>query len=139
MKRLLFFFFLALAGKWATAQKIDSIYFHLYTDSLKKGFFNYINVDGKTADGRWFPLTSDEVVFSVPSNDTSLFFNNNDLFIDSSYTKATVRVKAVLKSNPAVWKEVTIYIRRRGFDESLKTNEEIWQEYSKQPAKKKKS
>jgi hypothetical protein len=79
------------------------------------------------------------VVFSVPSNDTSLFFNNNDLFIDSSYTKATVRVKAVLKSNPAVWKEVTIYIRRRGFDESLKTNEEIWQEYSKQPAKKKKS
>jgi hypothetical protein len=137
--RLAILLFTLLIYVCGSAQKIDSIFFNLYTDSLKKGFYNYINVDGKTADGRWFPLTADEVEFSLPLKDTSLFFKNNDLFIDSSYIKATVRVKAVLKSNPTVWKEVTIYIRRRGFDESLKTNEEIWQEYSKQPAKKKKS
>lgn len=138
MKRIAFLLLFFLAGKWASAQKIDSIYFHLYTDSLKKGFYNYINVDGKTADGKWYPLTADEVIFSA-GNDTTLSFKNNDLFIDSAYAKETVRVKAVLKSNPKVWKEVTIYIRKRGFDEPLKTNEEILQEYTKQPARKKKS
>ncbi len=131
MKKLCFLCCLSLAAAAAAGQKIDSIFFHLYTDSLKKGFYNYINVDGKTAAGKWMPLTADEVLFSVPSNDTSLFFRNNDLFIDSAYTKPAVTVKAVLKSNPAVYKEVTIFIRRRGFDEMLKTNEEILQEYRK--------
>ena len=137
MKRIALILSLLVAGQWASAQKVDSIYFHLYTDSLKKGFYNYINVDGKTADGKWLPLTADEVIFST-ANDTSLRFQNNDLFIDSAYTKETVTVKAVLKSNPAIWKEVTISIRKRGFDEPLKSNEEILEEYRKQPAVKKK-
>jgi hypothetical protein len=38
MKKLVVLFFLVVCAKWAAAQKIDSIYFHLYTDSLKKGF-----------------------------------------------------------------------------------------------------
>ena len=138
MKRLFFILFL-LATIGAAAQKIDSIYFNLYTDSLKKGFFNYINVDGKTADGRWYPLTADEVIFSIPSNDTSLHFKSNDLFVDSSYSKETVVVRAALKTNPKVWKEVVIHIRRRGFDEPLKTNEEVLQEYTKPKGKNKKS
>jgi hypothetical protein len=138
MKRIVLILSLLVAGQWASAQKIDSIYFHLYTDSLKKGFYNYINVDGKTADGKWLPLTADEVIFST-ANDTSLRFQNNDLFIDSAYTKEAVTVKAVLKSNPAIWKEVTIYIRKKGFDEPLKTNEEVLEEYRKQPAVKKKN
>ncbi len=137
MKKILLLFVVALFYKAAGAQKIESIYFNLYTDSLKKGFYNYINVDGKTADGKWLPLTAEEVIFST-SKDTSLSFKNNDLFIDSSYKKETVTVKAVLKSNPKVWKEVTIYLRKRGFDEPLKTNKEILQEYTKQPSRKKK-
>jgi len=40
------------------AQKVDSIYFNLYTDSLKKGQHNYINMDGKLSNGRWMPLTA---------------------------------------------------------------------------------
>ena len=40
----------------AGAQKVDSIYFHLYTDSLKKGQHNYINVDGKLSNGSWMPV-----------------------------------------------------------------------------------
>ena len=138
MKNTFLFISFLVAATWASAQKVDSIYFHLYTDSLKKGFFNYINVDGKTADGKWLPLTADEVVFTIPTKDTSLFFKNNDLFIDSSYTKETVTVKAALKSDPKVWKEVTIYLRKRGFDEPLKTNEEVLREYTKQPARKEK-
>jgi hypothetical protein len=128
-----------VVAKWAPAQKIDSIYFHLYTDSLKKGFYNYINVDGKTADGKWFPLTADEVQFSTTTKDSTLHFKNNDLFIDSAYVKQTVTVRATLKSNPKVWKEVTIYIRKRGFDEPLKTNDEVLNEYSSPAGRKKKN
>ncbi|WP_121355051.1 hypothetical protein [Flavisolibacter nicotianae] len=136
MKKIVFIFCLFTAAKWSSAQKIESIYFNLYTDSLKKGYFNYINVDGKTADGKWLPLTTTDVMFSA-NNDSCLRFQNNDLFIDSAYARETVTVKAVLKNNPAVWKEVTIYIRKRGFDEPLKTNREILDEMSRQPARKK--
>ena len=104
-----------------SAQKVDSIYFHLYTDSLKKGFYNYINIDGKLSDGSWMPLDSNQVLLTSNGG----FFKGNDLFIDSSYSNETVKVKAVLKSNPSLWKETTIYIRKRGFDEPLKTNDEI--------------
>lgn len=123
MKKIILLLIFFTAIKVCNAQKIDSIYFHLYTDSLKKGFYNYINVDGKTADGRWMPLSSADVDFSVSS--PALRFQNNDLFIDSGYTAETVTVKAVLKGNPKVWREVTIYVRKRGFDEPLKSNEEI--------------
>lgn len=138
MKRLAFVLLFFATAQWASAQKVDSIYFHLYTDSLKKGFYNYINVDGKTADGRWLPLTATDVNFST-GNDTLLRFDNNDLFIDSAYKRETVTVKATLKANPGVWKEITIYIRKRGFDEPLKTNKEILGEIGRQPARKKKS
>lgn len=138
MKMSVFLLVFLVAANWASAQKIDSIYFHLYTDSLKKGFYNYINVDGKTANGQWLPLTTNDIVFSTAS-DTSLRFQDNDLFIDSAYTKETVTVRATLKTNPRVWKEVTIYIRKRGFDELLKTDDEIIGEISRQPSKKKKS
>ena len=124
MKKAVFLLLFVAAGLLGRAQKIDSIYFHLYTDSLKKGFYNYINVDGKTADGRWVPLSSQEIKFVV-SDTTFLRFQNNDLFIDSSYRGESVCVKAVLKNNPTVWREVVIYIRKRGFDEPLPTNDEI--------------
>jgi len=116
-----------------SAQKVDSIYFHLYTDSLKKGFYNYINVDGKLSDGSWAPLDSTQVLFISDAG----FFKGNDLFIDSSYKAETVRVKAVLKSNPSVHKEVVIHIRKRGFTEPLKTNEEIMDEIRRSSAKSK--
>ena len=138
MKKFAFLLVFFVVAKLGAAQKIDSIYFHLYTDSLKKGFYNYINVDGKTADGRWLPLTANDIVFST-TGDTSLRFQDNDLFIDSAYTEETVTVKATLKSNPKIWKEVTIYIRKRGFDEPLKTDQEILGEMNRQQGKKKKS
>lgn len=113
-----------LTANIASAQKVDSIYFHLYTDSLKKGFYNYINVDGKLTDGTWTPLDSTQILLISDAG----FFKGNDLFIDSTYKGETARVKAVLKSNPSIHKEVVIYIRKRGFTEPLKTNEEILDE-----------
>lgn len=98
MKKLLLLLLLFYAGtRSVNAQKIDSIYFHLYTDSLKKGFYNYINIDGKTSDGKWMPLSTKEVSL-VCNEDSALRFQNNDLFIDSTYTAETVNVKAVLST-----------------------------------------
>lgn len=137
MKTIAFLLAFSVA-KIGAAQKIDSIYFHLYTDSLKKGFYNYINVDGKTNDGRWLPLTATDITFST-AKDTSLRFQDNDLFIDSAYAKETVTVRATLKSNPKIWREVTIYIRKRGFDEPLKTDQDVLGDLGRQPVRKKKS
>ena len=124
MKRILLLVIIILACKLSFAQKIENIYFNLYTDSLKKGFYNYINVDGKDNKGQWQPLDSSKIVFTCNTG----FFKGNDLFIDSSYTGETITVKAVLKSDPSIWKETTIYIRKRPFTEPLKTNEEILSE-----------
>lgn len=133
MRKVLVVLGLMLAANAVSAQKVDSIYFHLYTDSLKKGFYNYINVDGKLSDGSWSPLDSTQVLFISDAG----YFKGNDLFIDSSYKDEKVRVKAVLKSNPSVHKEVVIYIRKRGFTEPLKTNEEILDEMRQKSAKSK--
>ena len=127
MRKLFFLLLLAVCFQKIKAQKLEGIYFHLYTDSLKKGFYNYINIDGKYTDGSWQPLDSTQIQFSANTG----HFKGNDLFIDSSYTPDSVVVKAVLKKDPAVWKQVTIYIRKRGFDEPLKTDEEIFNDMQK--------
>ncbi|OLY93101.1 hypothetical protein BUE76_15275 [Cnuella takakiae] len=112
---------LLLASTGLRAQQVTQVVFNLYTDSLKKGFYNYISVDGQYADGRWQPLDSTHLVFSANTG----HFKGNDLFIDSTYTFDSVIVKVSLRSNPKVWKEAIIYIRKRGFTEPLKSAEEI--------------
>lgn len=112
-----------LAGRSARAQQVDSIFFHLYTDSLKKGVHNYINVDGKLSNGRWQPLTAKELNFSCSAGR----FEGNSLIIDSSFKDSAVTVKATLKSNPQVWKEVVIYMKTRDTVERLKTMDEVLQ------------
>ena len=124
MRKFLVVMGFILVSGVVSAQKVDSIYFNLYTDSLKKGFYNYINIDGKLSNGTWQPLDSTQVLFLSDAG----FFKGNDLFIDSSYHGETVRVKAVLKTNPSIWREAVIYIRKRGFTEPLKSNEEILEE-----------
>ena len=124
MRKIIVILGFIFCAQGVSAQKVDSIYFNLYTDSLKKGFFNYISVDGKLSDGTWSPLDSTHILFLSDAG----FFKGNDLFIDSSYNDDKVRVKAILKSNPKVWKETVIYIRKRGFDEPLKTDKEVLDE-----------
>jgi hypothetical protein len=132
MRKLFVVLGFLMAANAVSAQKVDSIYFNLYTDSLKKGFYNYISVDGKMSDGTWSPLDSTQILFISDAG----FFKGNDLFIDSTYVEDKVRVKAVLKSNPRIWKETVIYIRKRGFTEPLKSNEEIFEDMKKKSAKK---
>lgn len=124
----------SVAKAQKTESKVDSIYFHLYTDSLKKGTYNYINVDGKLSDGRWLPLTAKEVVFTTSAGT----FDGNSLFIDSNFKAPFVVIKAALKGNPAVSKEVTIHIKTTIIDEKLKTAEELLEEWKNRPKQKSK-
>ena len=134
MTRSLLTLFYCLAGFVVSAQKVDSIFFHLYTDSLKKGTHNYINVDGKTNDGKWMPLSSREVEFSA----SACQFSGNELVIPANFSGEKITVKAVLKSDPSKTIERTIWIKTLP-DGPLPTQEEILREYRKKQGKKRKN
>ena len=121
MKRFLPSLLFLSLGFLSNAQKIDSISFHLYTDSLKKGTHNYINVDGKTSDGKWKPLTAKEISFTSSYGT----FEGAELILPDNPTVEKITIKAVLKSDPGLWKETTIWIKRKPDDERLPTDQEI--------------
>jgi hypothetical protein len=114
----LFIFSIAFKAK---SQQVDSIYFHLYTDSLKKGVHNYINVDGKLNNGRWLPLSAKEIEFSTSGGK----FEGNDLVLPANFKSEKVTIKAILKTNPAVWKEIDIWVKILENDESLLSGSNI--------------
>ncbi len=119
------------------AQEIDGIYFNLYVDSLRKGDYNYINVDGKLKDGRFIPLDSSQVVL----RSTAGKWVGNSLVIDSFQTADSVVIHASLKENPAVSKTVTVYIKKVQELHQLPTTEELlerWRKEEKQPRRSKK-
>ena len=120
MKKIILFLILTVSVSSLFAQKVDSIYFNLYTDSLKKGQHNYINIDGKLSNGRWMPLSAKDIEFSC----SDAKFEGNELIIPENFKKEKVTVKAVLISNPAVWLEKTIWIKTRP-DPELPTRDEI--------------
>ena len=123
---LLFVLFFGIS--FAKAQKIDSIYLNLYTDSLKKGTYNYINVDGLLSNGRYLPLDSTHLIFT---SSAGKFFGNT-LWIDRNYTGEKIFIKATLRKNPAISKEMFIWIKTVENNEHLKTAEEIIKEIENQ-------
>lgn len=130
--RVLLISLFCIIGHALTAQKVDSIYFHLYTDSLKKGTHNYINVDGKLSNGQWRPMTAKDIRFSASDGK----FSGNELIIPMDFVADKITVKAVLKSNPSVSIEKTIWIKKKP-DGELPTQEEVLREFrKKQPRKK---
>lgn len=122
---------LTVVGLNADAQKIEDIYFHLYTDSLKKGFHNYINVDGKLENGRFIPLTDKEIIFKSNTG----WWKGNDIIVDPDYTGDTVVITATLKQQPSLTKTITIHIKKLLNTGHLKTEEELLNEQRK-PIKK---
>ncbi len=134
MKQSLTILFAILAFT-AKAQKIESISFNLYTDSLKKGVYNYINVEGKLSNGHFYPLMADDIIFSSSAGK----WEGNSIIIDTAYKRDSVVVTAKLKSNPALEKTVTIYIKRVEIQEKLKTEQEILDEMRRNNRKGKKS
>jgi hypothetical protein len=108
--RVILFLVIWLGGvSHVKAQKIEGISFHLYTDSLKKGQYNYINVDAKLSDGKWRPLTTKELDFTCSQGR----FEGNDLIIPEFFPYEKVTVKAVLRSDPEIAIEKVIWIKQQ--------------------------
>jgi len=106
--------------------KIDSIYVHLYTDSLKKGTYNYINIDGKLDNGHYYPLDTSYLDFK--SSDGK--FYGNSLWLDPGFKKEKVTISVTLKQNPALKKQFDIYIKKLP-DPDLKPLDKILQDKPK--------
>lgn len=119
MKNIILFLFISLSAT-TYAQKIDSIYVNLYTDSLKKGTYNYINIDGKLANGHFVPLDSTDLLFTTSDGK----FYGNDLWLPADFDKKKVTIKVVLKSNQNICKSFDIYIKQKP-DPDLKPLDEI--------------
>ena len=126
MKKLVIIL-IVLSAFTARAQKVDSIYFNLYTDSLKKGVHNYINVDGKLTNGTYKPLMSNEVAFTSSAGR----WDGNSLIVDSAYKQDSVVITASLKEHPEVKKNVTIYLKKIVTEPPLKTEKELLEEWRK--------
>jgi hypothetical protein len=105
---------------FAKAQKVESMYVNLYTDSLKKGTYNYINIDGKLSNGKYLPLDSTHLIFWSSAGK----FSGNSLWIDRNITEIKVNIKVTLRNDPAMVKEFTIYIKQKS-DPALKTLDEV--------------
>ena len=104
----------------AKAQKIDSIYVNLYTDSLKKGTYNYINIDGRLSNGKYLPLDSTQLIFSSSYGQ----FYGNSLLIDLACKEEKVNIKVTMRKNRALYKEFVMYIKKKA-DDKLPTMEEV--------------
>lgn len=104
----------------AKAQKVEGIYVNLYTDSLKKGTFNYINIDGRLSNGKYLPLDSTHLIFWSSAGK----FSGNNLWIDPNFTEEKINIKVTLRTNPALFKDFTLYIKKKP-DPELKTMDEL--------------
>lgn len=104
----------------ASAQDVDSMYVHLYTDSLKKGTFNYINIDGKLSNGRYVPLDSNHLEFSSSAGE----FHGNSLFIDPGFSGEKVDITVRLKKNGQV-RRFSMYIKKAESNAPLPTEADV--------------
>ena len=120
MKKLLLLSFIFIYTG-ASAQKVDKIFVNLYTDSLKKGTFNYINIDGQLSNGNYMPLDSTNIIFWASEGK----FYGNELWIDKNIKGESVFIKIVLRDNPKISKEFTMFVKKKPDDTKLPTNEEI--------------
>ena len=113
------------------AQKIDSIYINLYTDSLKKGTFNYINVDGLLSNGSYMPLDSSHIDFKASAGK----FEGNSLWVEPGFTGEKISVSVTLKQDRTQQKAIDIYIKQKP-DGPLKTVDEIMDDLKRNKKKK---
>ena len=126
-------FALLLTGTGLKAQHIDSIYVNLYTDSLKKGTYNYINIDGLLSNGKYIPLDSTHLHFSSSAGK----FIGNSLVLAPDCKEEKVDIHVKLK-NSNLSKDFTMYIKKKKDDDKLPTKEEILNNMKAGQQKKKK-
>lgn len=69
-------------------------------------------------------MTAKEVDFTASAGN----FKENSLVLDKDFSSDSVVITAVLKSNKAIKKNITIYIKKMEDNEVLKTSEQIMKE-----------
>jgi hypothetical protein len=115
------------------AQTIDSIYVNLYTDSLKKGTYNYINIDGLLSNGRYLPLDSTQLIFSSSHGK----FYGNSLWLEPDCKEKKIDIRVIMRSNSNMRKDFAMYLKTAA-DPQLKTEQQVLEEMRRSPQKKKK-
>ncbi len=133
MKKGLLIVFI-LAAFVCKAQRIDSIYVNLYTDSLKKGTYNYINVDGLLSNGNYIPLDSTQLIFTSSHGK----FVGNSLWIDRDIKCQKVAIQITLKTDRTQQKNFVMFIKIKE-DELLKTEKELLDEMKQKRKSEKKN
>lgn len=104
----LFVFLVLASAQLVKAQKVDSIYFNLYTDSLKKGSWNYINVEAKLSNGKYIPLNNQQISIST----TAGKLEGNSIWLDWDFKPDFVSIEVKLKENPTVSKRIDIWVKK---------------------------
>ena len=127
---LLLLIFVVQIGK---TQSIKSIQVNLYTDSLKKGTYNYINIEGLMSNGNYLPMDSTHLKYLSTGGQ---FFGNN-LWIEPNFSALKVNITVTAISDSTLYKNFDIWIKQLP-DAPLKTKEELMEEL-KQGSQKKKS
>lgn len=106
------------------AQKIDSLFFNLYTDSLKKGSWNYINVDARLSNGTYVPLTSEQLNFKVSNGK----LQGNSIWIDWIFKDDSIVVEVELKKDPTVRRSITIWLKKKDDQLNAPVNDSLLQQ-----------
>ena len=132
LRKVLLVLFIFISD-FARAQKIDNIFVNLYTDSLKKGTYNYINIDGLLSNGKYLPLDSTHIIFWASEGK----FHGNSLWIDKDFKYDRVLIKVVVRGNMQLSKEFTMYVKKKPDDEKLRSEEELLQDMKSNKKKKK--
>lgn len=113
--------FFLIATTATSGQVPDSLFFNLYTDSLKIGTFNYINVVGQFKTG-FQPMTEKELIFLA---DTGRFFGNS-LFIDSNFKGDRVRITVSLRADTSKKKELILFVKTQESTVPLLREEDLF-------------
>ena len=130
LKKLVLFTFIFISA-FASAQKVDSMYVNLYTDSLKRGTYNYINIDGLLSNGTYLPLDSTHIILWASDGK----FRGNELWLDKNINRESVFIKVVLRQNPRITKEFTMFVKKKPDDDKLPSEGEIINQLKKKNKK----
>lgn len=131
-KKIPFLLLLVCLAKAGKSQDIQEFFFNLYTDSLKIGTFNYINVDALLKNGRYLPLDNKAILFESSAGS----WEGNSLFLDTSFKADSVVVHATLKKDPQQNKIITIYIKKGESAYKIKTEKELLDELNRKKPRK---
>lgn len=134
MKQAYFLILFTFSLGLLRAQKIDSLFFNLYTDSLKKGSWNYINVDAKLSNGTYMPLTSEQLNFKVSNGK----LQGNSVWIDWNFKDDSVVVEVSLKKDASVRRTITIWIKKKDEQLNAPVNDSLLRQLNDRPKSSKK-